>query len=127
MTPSLPRLLPVLALLVIADASGTVAAQSRAPELDAELWIGGAAMMTVPLYFVLQAWFAFTWTGGWRVAALGPLLGIVPAVAWSLHALSHGSNLWPITVILLAPFGFVYLVLLGAARFVARRFAALAS
>ena len=30
-------------------------------------------------------------------------------MAFSMYALSHGSNLWPITVVLLAPFGFMYL------------------
>jgi hypothetical protein len=73
-------------------------------------------MTTVPLYFLLQAWAVFVWTGGWRKAALLPLIGIVPAMLWSLHALSHGSNLWPITVILLAPFGFVYLAILCVLR-----------
>jgi hypothetical protein len=85
------------------------------------LFLGGAVMLTVPTYFVLQAWAAFAWTGGWRKAALVPLIAIVPAMLWSLHALSHGSNLWPITVILLAPFGFVYLAILCVLRAALRR------
>ena len=88
----------------------------------AELWLGGAIMLTVPLYFVLQVWLPLAWAGGWRLAAIAPLLPMAPAIAWSLHALSHESNLWPLTVILLAPFCFAYLLLLWALRGIGRWF-----
>ena len=58
-------------------------------------------------------------SGRWRIASLVPLLFIGPAVAFSLSALSHGSNLWPLTVIFLAPLGLVYLVILCAIRTIA--------
>lgn len=93
------------------------------PYAGVEMVLGSAVMLSVPLYFVLQAWSAYVWRGGWRKAALMPLIPIVPCVLWSLYALSHDSNLWPITVILLSPFCFTYLLLLCAMRFVAHRFA----
>jgi hypothetical protein len=75
---------------------------------------GSLIMLSVPLYFVLQAWLPLRWSGGWRVAALLPLIPIGPAIAWSLYALSDHSNLWPITVVLLAPPCFLYLLILCA-------------
>jgi len=92
------------------------------PYAELELWLGPAVMVAVPLYFLLQAWSAYGWRGGWRTAALLPLIPIVPSILWSLYALSQGSNLWPITVILLAPFCCAYLLVLCAVRLVARRF-----
>src|SRR5690348_1018684 len=68
---------------------------------EIEAIIGLAVMSSVPVYFVLQASLAYAWSGGWRKAALLPLIAMVPVIAWSLRALSHASNLWPITVILL--------------------------
>jgi hypothetical protein len=78
--------------------------------------IGLVVMMSVPLYFILQVWFAYTWVGGWRIASLVPLVAIGPAVAFSAFALAHGSNLWPLTVILLAPLCLVYLLIVCAIR-----------
>jgi len=40
----------------------------------------------------------------------------VPAVVFSLYALSRDSNLWPLTVIFLAPVGFAYLLILCGVR-----------
>lgn len=90
------------------------------PSSTIELWLGAAILAAVPIYFLLQAWLAYAWAGRWRIAALAPLIAIAPAVAWSLHALSDGSNLWPITVILLAPFCLVYLLILCAVRGITR-------
>jgi hypothetical protein len=85
-----------------------------------DLLLDGAFSLGVPLYLVLQVWLPLRWAGGWRIAALAPLVAIAPAVAWSLLALAHGSNLWPLTVILLAPVAFAYLVILCAARALGR-------
>lgn len=76
--------------------------------------IGAAAILAVPAYFLLQLLLPFRWSGGWRTAALLPLIATLPAIAWSLYALSRGSNLWPITVILLAPPCCLYLLALIA-------------
>jgi hypothetical protein len=74
--------------------------------------IGSLVMLMVPAYLVLQPWAAIRLRGGWRLAALAPLLLAIPTILWSLYALSHESNLWPITFILFAPFGTVYLLVL---------------
>lgn len=79
--------------------------------------IGLFAMISVPGYFVLQIFFALRWSGGWRIAALVPLAIMVPAVGHALFALSAGSNIWPIVLILAAPFGFVYLVIAAVAKY----------
>ena len=50
--------------------------------------------------------------GRWRVAALAPLLLAIPAVLWSLCALSQDSNLWPLVFIFFAPLGTLYLAVL---------------
>jgi membrane-associated PAP2 superfamily phosphatase len=83
------------------------------------LWLGQLVMLSVPGYLVLQAWFAHSWPGRWRLAALVPLAGMVPALLFSLFALSQGSNLWPLAVIFLAPLGFVYLLVVWALRAIA--------
>src|SRR5262249_50048505 len=85
--------------------------------------IAFAFMLSVPGYFVLQLWFAWAFKGGWRLAALAPLAIVGPALVFSLYALSKGSNLWPITLIFLAPVGFLYLLAVGAARVMKRAFA----
>jgi hypothetical protein len=85
------------------------------------LWLGQLVMLSVPGYFVLQAWFARSWSGRWRMAALVPLAGMVPAVFFSLLALSQGSNLWPLAVIFLAPLGLAYLLVVWALRAAAAR------
>lgn len=87
---------------------------------DPQLWLGLTLMAGVPLYFILQSWLAYSWAGRWRIAALVPLIAVAPAVAFSLFALSRGSNLWPVTVIFLAPLGFIYLLAACALRAVAR-------
>ena len=78
-------------------------------------------MASMPLYFILQGWFAYTWVGGWRIASLVPLVVIGPAVAFSAFALAHGSNLWPLTVILLSPLCLVYLLFVCAIRVLRNR------
>jgi hypothetical protein len=78
--------------------------------------VGFAAMATVPGYLVLQPLMALHFTGGWRKAACVPLIGAVPTILWSLYALSQDSNLWPLTFILFAPLGFIYLVVLWIAH-----------
>lgn len=85
------------------------------------LWLGQLVMLSVPGYFVLQAWFARFWSGHWRVAALVPLAGMVPAVLLAILAFAQGSNLWPLAVIFLAPLGLAYLLVVWALRAVAAR------
>jgi hypothetical protein len=83
--------------------------------------LGQVIMAFTPLYFILQIWFAWAFNGRWRVAALVPLIGFVPALIISLDALSRGSNLWPIVVIFFAPLGCIYLLCVGLARMILGR------
>src|SRR5215469_10792920 len=100
MSPRLARLILSAALLLLCHPAALIAA-TPSGRGGGDDWsgigflIGGAVMLSVPGYFVLQAWAAFAWTGGWRKAALVPLIAMVPAMMFSLYALSDGSNLWP--------------------------------
>ena len=82
--------------------------------------LGTFVMLSVPGYFVLQILFALRWSGGWRIAALLPLLVMVPAMGHAMFALAAESNLWPIVVILVAPFLFLYLVLAAVVKYIGR-------
>ena len=70
-----------------------------------ETILGLVVMAGVPAYFVVQPATLWRWPGGWRIAALAPLLLTVPALVFSLFALHHGSNLWPLTLIFAAAVG----------------------
>jgi len=83
----------------------------------ADLFLGFAFMGGVPAYLVLQPLTLLRFKGGWRTAAMVPLIGAAPTIVWSLFALSQGSNLWPLTFIFFAPIGTLYLVALMATRF----------
>lgn len=71
---------------------------------------------SVPGYFVLQGVLYRRWRDGWRKAALLPLWGTVPIVAYTLFALFMGSNLWPLVMLFTVPLAFIYLVLLALAK-----------
>ena len=81
-----------------------------------ETILGLVVMAGVPAYFVVQPATILRWPGGWRLAALAPLLLTAPALCFSLFALYHGSNLWPLTLIFAAAFGSIYLAALWLAR-----------
>jgi hypothetical protein len=83
--------------------------------------LGMVIMVFTPLYFILQIWFGWALTGRWRIATLVPLIGFVPALIISLHALSRGSNLWPVVLIFFAPLGCIYLLAVGIARLIIAR------
>jgi hypothetical protein len=83
--------------------------------------LGMVIMLFTPLYLILQIWFGLALTGRWRMAALVPLIGFVPAVIISLDALSRKSNLWPIMVIFFAPLGCIYLLTVAIARMIIGR------
>jgi hypothetical protein len=90
-------------------------------QLGGNALLGGIIIQLVPLYLILQIWLGYTWTGRWRVAALLPLIGFVPALIFALVALSHDSNLWPLTVIFFAPVGLIYLLVVAIARAIVNR------
>lgn len=97
--------------------------QSVDDETGGPLWLGLGllVMLAVPGYFVLQAFTVVQFSGGWRYAALVPLLGAVPLVIYALLALAAGSNLWPLLLILLSPIGLIYLVGLMMVRRIVMR------
>ena len=74
--------------------------------------IGSVAMLAAPAYFILQPWAVSKLTGGWRKAALLPLIPAFPLVLWCAYALADQSNLWPVPFLLFAPFGTFYLAIL---------------
>lgn len=78
--------------------------------------IGLTIMLGTPVYLVLQAASMYWLRNGWRKAAFVPLVFAVPIAIWCLAALIAQSNLWPLTFILFAPIGTLYLVVLLALR-----------
>jgi len=74
--------------------------------------IDALLMAGAPAYFLLQPLAILRWRRGWRTAALAPLLLTIPALIFSVFALTQGSNLWPLTLIFAAIAGAVYLGLL---------------
>lgn len=80
------------------------------------LAIGALVMLAVPAWLVLQIVTPAVTRGGWRVAALLPLVPMGLLIAHALYALSAASNLWPLMVILAAPFACLYLIALLIAR-----------
>jgi hypothetical protein len=78
--------------------------------------IGLLVVLALPGYVILQLRMAWRYRGGWLIAALVPLAAMAPLLVYSGVAFSDGSNLWPLLLILAAPFAFAYLVIVGAAR-----------
>jgi len=72
--------------------------------------------LSVPAYFVAQAYCAVRFSGGWRVAALAPLILMAPVLAFTVFAGAAGSNLWPLYLLFAAPFGTLYFIGLFAVR-----------
>jgi catechol 2,3-dioxygenase-like lactoylglutathione lyase family enzyme len=72
-----------------------------------------------PAYFFLQVLTVARYRGRWRVAALVPLVAMVPLAVHAGVAYMAGAAAWPVLLILAAPPAFVYLVLVGVAKAVA--------
>jgi hypothetical protein len=69
-----------------------------------------------PAYFFLQYFTLARYRGGWRIAALVPLVVMVPIVGQAILAFLAGSNLWPRLLILVSPIAFFYLVAVAIIR-----------
>ncbi|MBS1876685.1 MAG: hypothetical protein JSU00_25955 [Acidobacteria bacterium] len=83
----------------------------------AGLIIMAAGGLMAPGYFVLQVVCLWRWKGGWRKAAAAPIALMGPVVAYVLYASTiGGSNIAPIVILLAAPLGFMYLVVLWFLR-----------
>ena len=74
--------------------------------------LGLVIMLSVPGYIAAQIWALKRLDGRWRVAAWVPAFVMGAALIFSLFALSRGSNLWPIWLILLAPLALIWLAVL---------------
>ena len=72
------------------------------------------AAISIIGYLVLQPFLAYRFSGGWRVAALVPLIAIVPVIIYSGYGIATASNLWPLFLIISAPLAFLYLLILAA-------------
>jgi hypothetical protein len=81
---------------------------------DALLW-------ALPAYVALQWYTLQAWQGGWRIAALVPLLVMGPLLAIAILAAVAQSNLWPVLLIFASPPACLYLLVLAAIRFFRRR------
>jgi hypothetical protein len=79
-------------------------------------YTAAALMLSIPAYFVLQVFLGRRWSGVWRIAALVPLIVMLPVLIHALLAYLAQSNLWPILLILSSPFAFAYLIALVALR-----------
>lgn len=82
--------------------------------------LGSAVMALLPAYLGLQVWTLFAFSGRWRALAAVPAALMVPLLAFSLVALAAGSGLWPMTLVLAAPFGLAWLLIVWGARRLAR-------
>ena len=69
-----------------------------------------------PAYFFLQLIMAARYRGRWRLAALLPLMVMVPLAAHAGFAYAAGSNAWPALLILASPVAFGYLLVVGIAK-----------
>jgi len=76
----------------------------------------GIGVWSAIAYLPLQLYAGLKWRGAWRIAALVPLLLMVPVFVFTAVAFFQESNLWPIVLIFLAPLGTVYLVILFIIR-----------
>lgn len=75
--------------------------------------IGLATMLALPGYLILQIRMGLRYRGGWRTAALAPLVVMAPLLLYTAAAFVAQSNLWPLLLILVSPFAFGYLVIVG--------------
>ena len=78
--------------------------------------VGELVALAGPAYFFLQLLMAIRYRGRWRIAALVPLFVMVPLAVHAGFAYAAGAPAWPLLLVLAAPFGFGYLLLVGVAK-----------
>jgi hypothetical protein len=100
------------AKVLSAEQQNIVRSTHVSPGEDSAFW--GVLIMlmgwSIPGYFILQVYMYRKYTEGWRKAALLPLWVMVPLVIYTLFALAAGSNLWPLMLLFITPFAFIYLL-----------------
>jgi hypothetical protein len=103
----------------------TSAAMAKAADGDDAMWGYWIALAaaSIPAYVCLQLFMLFRYSGGWRLLAGLPLVGMIPLALYTLAALAMGSNLWPLMMLFLAPPAFFYLVGLLIVRLLSRSLA----
>jgi hypothetical protein len=69
-----------------------------------------------PAYFFLQILMAIRYRGRWRLAALAPLLVMVPLAVHAGLAYAAGAPGWLPLLVLAAPLAFAYLLLVGIVK-----------
>ena len=81
-----------------------------------EWLIGELVALAGPAYFFLQVLMAARYRGRWRIAALVPLIFMVPLAVHAGFAYAAGAPAWPLLLVLAAPLAFAYLLLVGVAK-----------
>jgi hypothetical protein len=81
-----------------------------------EWLIGELVALAGAAYVFLQILTVARYRGRWRVAALVPLLVMVPLAVHAGLAYAVGAPGWPMLLVLTAPIAFVYLVLVGVVK-----------
>jgi hypothetical protein len=78
--------------------------------------IGELVALAGPAYVFLQILMAMRYRGRWRLAALAPLLVMMPLAVHAGLAYAAGAPGWPVLLVLAAPVAFASLLLVGIAR-----------
>lgn len=94
------------------------AARDTGPDGDLIVTLLGAS---IPAYLLLQAFLLLRLRGGWRKAAMLPLVGMIPLVLFTIAGAVAGAGLWPLMMLFLTPLALGYLVILWIAWLVAGR------
>jgi hypothetical protein len=81
-----------------------------------EWLIGELVALAGPAYFFLQLLMAIRYRGRWRIAALVPLLAMVPLAVHAALGYAAGAEAWPLSLVLAAPPAFLYLLLVAVAK-----------
>jgi putative Ca2+/H+ antiporter (TMEM165/GDT1 family) len=84
--------------------------------LTGDWLIGELVALAGPAYVFLQILMAMRYRGRWLLAALAPLLVMVPLAVHAGFAYAAGAPGWPVLLVLAAPLAFGSLLLVGIAK-----------
>ena len=84
--------------------------------LTGDWLIGELVALAGPAYVFLQILMAMRYRGRWRLAALAPLLVMVPLAVHAGLAYAAGAPGWPVLLVLAAPVAFACLLLVGIVK-----------
>jgi hypothetical protein len=80
-------------------------------------WLIGEGVALAGLaYFFLQLLTGIRYRGRWRMAALVPLVVMVPLAVHAALVYAAGAEAWPLLLVLAAPPAFLYLLLVAIAK-----------